>query len=280
MVTVVCTRWLDAFPVSYVRVLKNAVKANLPEKHRFVCLTDNIPALDSDIEGIALPEMNIPLAYKKHGCWPKVGMFAPGVLPPDEPTLFLDLDLVVRSDLTPFIDRIRTQSGLHALREWNPTLWSLVPLRMRPDRGVQSSILGFIPREMQYVYEAFMADPAIPTRFLLDQDFLTDVVKDRIYWPFDWTASFKWHCLWYYPLNLLFPKIREPKRAKIVVFHGKPRPVDVVPLGNYRWGAKRKFGFGPVSWVRDYWLRYDPSWTEPSQTEASRPASHAVAAAA
>ncbi|MCU0715040.1 MAG: glycosyltransferase [Pirellula sp.] len=280
MVTVVCTRWLDAFPVSYVRLLKNAVAANLQQEHRFVCVTDNPEGLDSDIEGIRMPDMGLPLHHQKLGCWPKLSIFAPGVLPPDEPALYLDLDVLVRSSLEPFFEQIRSKPGLHVLREWNPTLWNMLPHQLRPDRGVQGSILGFIPRDHAYIYEQFMADKSIPLRYPLDQDFLTEHITNRTYWPISWTASFKWHCTKYYPLNLLFPKIREPKRAKIVVFHGKPRPVDVVPLGNYRWGAKRKFGFGPVSWVRDYWLRYDPSWTEPSQTEASLPASHAVAAAA
>lgn len=280
MVTVVCTRWLDAFPVSYVRLLKNAVAANLQQDHRFVCVTDNPEGLDSDIEGIRMPDMGLPLHHQKLGCWPKLSIFAPGVLPPDEPALYLDLDVLVRSSLDPFFERIRSKPGLHVLREWNPTLWNMLPHQLRPDRGVQGSILGFIPRDHGYIYEQFMADKSIPLRYPLDQDFLTEQITNRTYWPISWTASFKWHCTKYYPLNLLFPKIREPKRAKIVVFHGKPRPVDVVPLGNYRWGAKRKFGFGPVSWVRDYWLRYDPSWTEPSQTDAGLPVSHAVAAAA
>lgn len=267
MVTVVCTRWLDAFPVSYVRLLKNAVAANLQQEHRFVCVTDNPEGLDSDIQGIRMPDMGLPLHHRKHGCWPKLSIFAPGVLPPDEPALYLDLDVLVRSNLDPFFEQIRSKPGLHVLREWNPTLWNALPYQLRPDRGVQGSILGFIPRDHGYIYEQFMADTAIPLSYPLDQDFLTENVTKRTYWPISWTASFKWHCMKYYPLNLLFPKIREPKQAKIVVFHGKPRPVDVVPLGNYRWGTNRKFGYGPVNWVRDYWLRYDASWTEPSNLE-------------
>lgn len=267
MVTVVCTRWLDAFPTSYVRLLRNAVRENLGRPHRFVCVTDNPRALrDDGIEAVQMPDMGIPLRYQKKGCWPKLGIFAPGILPSDSPALYLDLDLLVRGKLDVFFDRIESCGGFHALREWNPTPWSLVPLAMRPDRGMQGSILGFIPRDQEWIYEDFMARRvAIMGTYRLDQDYLTDVVKDRQYWPFDWTASFKWHCVSYYPLNLVFQKIREPERARIVVFHGTPRPIDVVPEGNYRWGTSRKFGYGPVPWVRDYWLRHDESWAEPGE---------------
>lgn len=267
MVTVVCTRWLDAFPTSYVRLLRNAVRENLHRPHRFICVTDNPGALRRDgIEAARMPDMGIPLQYQKKGCWPKLGIFAPGVLPPQSPTLYLDLDLLVRDRLDAFFDRIEASGGFHALREWNPTLWSFLPVSLRPDRGVQGSILGFIPREQEWIYHDFMdRREAITGGYPLDQDYLTETVKDRHYWPFKWTASFKWHCVPYYPLNLVFPTIREPRKARIVVFHGKPRPIDVVPEGNYRWGTSRKFGYGPVPWVRDYWLRHDESWAEPGE---------------
>lgn len=271
MVTVVCARWFDAFPESYVRVLRNAVKANLPLEHRFICITDNPGGLDPGIESVQLPDMGIPLRYQKSGCWPKISMFAPGLLPADVPTLFLDLDILIRQDLSPFFERIQTEPGLHALREWNPSLWNLAPLTLRPDRGVQSSILGFIPKDCQQIYYDFIADPTIPERYVLDQDFLTDCVEPRHYWPYEWTASFKWHCTRYFPANRLLPKVIEPTDAKIVVFHGRPRPIDVVPLGNYRWGTKRRYGFGPVDWVRKYWLRYDDQWIDaPAPTPRKR----------
>ena len=152
MVTVVCTRWLDAFPASYVTVLRNAVAANLDREHRFICVTDNPDGLDSDVEGVAMPDLGIPLRYQQRGCWPKLSIFAPGVLPPSEPTLYLDLDLMVRGDLGCFFDRIEETGGFHALREWNPAPWNLLPLSMRPHRGVQGSILGFYPELLIFPY--------------------------------------------------------------------------------------------------------------------------------
>ena len=51
------------------------------------------------------------------------------------------------------------------------------------------------------------------------------------------------------------PEIRmTPGGAKIVAFHGDPRPIDVARAGRDRWARFPRYGRGPVDWVRDYWL--------------------------
>ncbi len=264
MAVVVCMRWLDVFPVSYVHVLRNAVAASLKREHRFVCVTDNPSALDDDIESIELPDIGLRPLRIKHGCWPKLSILKPGLLPADEPTLYLDLDVMIQQDLDVFFDRLESAGGgFHALREWNPAVWSAVPRGLRPDRGVQGSILGFFPRQQADVFESFTSDPEMHcTRHKYDQDFLTETLTRVHYWPDSWTVSFKRHCLRYFPINKLMPSIPRPAQAKVVVFHGDPRPRDIIPLGCYRWGTKRKFGYGPVDWVREYWLRHDECWRD------------------
>lgn len=267
MVTVVCARWLDAFPSSYIRILRNAVQDQLGRRHRFICVTDNPNAIDDDIETALLPDTGIPLKHQRTGGWPKLGIFAAGVLPDDAPALYLDLDVVIRGSLDCFFSQIENRGGFHSIREWNPTLWNLLPARLRPDRGVQGSMLGFIPREHYWVHEFFRRNQErILSSYYNEQQFLGSAIVDRHYWPLPWTASFKRHCTHYYPINLLLSKNKEPRRAKVVIFHGTPRPIDLVPLGNYRWGGRRRFGYGPVPWVRGYWLRYDASWQEPEPT--------------
>jgi hypothetical protein len=252
-------------------MLRNAVAANLKREHRFVCVTDDPSALESGVEGLQMPEMGIPLRYQRRGCWPKLSIFAPNLLPKSTPTLYLDLDVVVRQNLDCFFDRLETNRGFYALREWNPTLWNLAPASMRPNRGVQGSILGFYPEDQVKLFDEFVQNmDAHCQQHALDQDYLTVHAKAVQFWPLDWTVSFKWHCVKYYPLNKLIPKIKEPSSAKIVVFHGKPRPIDVVPLGDYRWGTKRKFGHGPVDWVRDYWIRHNPLGASQESAAMSR----------
>jgi hypothetical protein len=148
--------------------------------------------------------------------------------------------------------------GFHIQREWSPALWGLVPASMRPDRGAQGSLIAWRPRDHAFIYTRFMADPEAAYRTGTDQTYLTAAVPDRHYWPNDWTVSFKRSCVWYYPLNLLFRTIRRPRRAKVVIFHGNPRPWDLLEgPPDRRWGTKRKFGFGPVDWIADYWRAPD-----------------------
>ena len=263
--TVVCTLWLSAFPTSYVRLLRNAVKDHLKCEHRFICITDNPSAIDSDIEAIEMPDVGIPFEKKRSGCWPKINIFAEGLLPPNSPTLYLDLDVLIRGNLDQFFEQITDLGGFHSTREWNPSIWELIPLSLRPDRGVQGALLGFIPKEHYWVHELFASNQSkIYSRYHDDQRFLEDAIRDRYYWPFDWTASFKRHCVKHFPINIIAPRVKEPNHAKVVIFHGNPRPIDVVPLGNYKWGIPTRCGFGPVPWVRDYWLRYDTGWHEPN----------------
>jgi hypothetical protein len=57
-----------------------------------------------------------------------------------------------------------------------------------------------------------------------------------------------------------------PPDAKIIVFHGKPRPIDVMGASGERWGSRRRSGDQPVTWVREYWLRHGGRLPEATPT--------------
>jgi len=254
MVTVVCLKWGVSFPAIHVNVLYEAVKRHLPMPFRFVCLTDDAEGLAEGIVSMPIPDMGLEPERWAEGCWAKLAMFKRGVLPEGEIVIFLDLDLIIQKDLTPFVEQVRTRRGLHSLREWNPTLWSLLPLSLRPDRGVQSALLGFYPEDVHYIFDDFVADKALAySQAHNDQSYLTVVAKDRTYWPDEWCVSFKRACVWYYPLSLVFSKIRRPKRAKVIIFHGDPRPWDLIGEPGQSWGTNRRRGNDPVEWVKDYY---------------------------
>ncbi|MDZ7734971.1 MAG: hypothetical protein U5P41_01645 [Gammaproteobacteria bacterium] len=67
------------------------------------------------------------------------------------------------------------------------------------------------------------------------------------YWPAEWCISFKRHCM---PQRLLAPFVRPklPRGARIVAFHGNPKPADAergVWKGSLRW-------MRPTPWIADY----------------------------
>jgi hypothetical protein len=256
MLTVVCFKWGTAFPADSVTVLHNAVRRNLDLPHRFICFTDNASGLAAGIETQPIPEAGIPPERWSQGIWPKLTVFKRGLLGDADIAIYFDLDLIVQASLAPFIERARAIPGVHIVREWNPSFYNIFPISLRPDRGGQGSVFAWRPAEQHHIFETFAANQdAAYALANNDQEYITKVAHDLHYWPHGWCVSFKRTCLWYPPLNRVFTKVAQPRDAKIVVFHGKPRPWDLVRDGNERWGTDRKFGFGPVDWVKAYWER-------------------------
>lgn len=253
-VTIVCMRWGNPFPKDYVRVLYHGVKSNISRDFDFVCLSDDLQPICDGVRVLPIPELKLAKEKWALGFWPKLTVFKPGLFPAGRPVLFLDLDVLILKPLDPVLDRLKKMRGLHMLREWNPGLWNLVPLFMRPDRGGQSSMFAFYPEEQVSIYKKFeREDAAGAFSTYIDQMFISLNASNLSYLPYHFAASFKKHCVHYYPLNLLFKKIRQPRRAMVVVFHGKPKPTDLIRDDQAKWGTDRKFGHGPVDWVKSYW---------------------------
>jgi hypothetical protein len=258
MVTVVCMKWGSRFSAWHVNALYAGVLRHMEEVFAFVCLTDDACDLADNINVRPIPELDLPERAWTEGCWPKLAVFAPGLFPPDEIVLFLDLDVIVQHSLAPFIDLVRRRRHLVTQREWNPDLWSLLPPGLRPDRGVQSSVFGFRPMDVAHLHANLLVDVDHCVRtFRNDQHYLTQAVRRRSYWPASFCVSFKRSCVRLFPLSLVFREIRQPARAKIVVFHGTPRPWDTFVLDGVRWGPRWRSGIGPVPWIKRYFDQGD-----------------------
>jgi hypothetical protein len=248
-------RWGNPFPTDYVRVLYHGVKRNLSCDFDFVCLSDDLEPICDGVRVLPIPSLNLPKEKWSSGCWPKLTIFKPGLFPSNHPVLFLDLDVVILRSLDPVIEHLEQKRGMHILREWNPDLWNIFPLLMRPDRGGQSSMFAFFPEEQVQIYDQFVKEDIAGTFTTAhnDQSFIARTASHLSYMPHDWAVSFKKHCVPNYPFNSIFKKIKEPNKAKVVVFHGNPKPTDLIHDDQTRWGTDRKFGRGPVDWVKNYW---------------------------
>lgn len=254
---VVCLKWGNPYPPEYVNVLQRAVDDHLSYPHRFVCVTDSAAGLSAAVEAIDLPVIPLPREKWVPGIWPKLTIFQRGMFADDDVVLYLDVDILIAQSLDPFVDLVAEQGGLRIIREWNPDIWRLLPVGLRPDRGGNSSIVGFRPRDQYHLYDDFAAAPdEIFHRDRNDQNFINRRAQGKRYWPEDWAMSFRRQCVQHWPLNLAFPNPTRPERGKVFVFHGSPNPTDLVEDGDYRWGRKWRFGYGPVPWVQQYWRKY------------------------
>ncbi len=253
-----CVKWGARFGPDYVNVLYRAVQRHLAAPHRFVCLTNQPEGIDAGVEIMPIQDFGVPeVEWTKRGCWPKVALFGPGVFADDEVALYLDLDVLVVGDLSPFVDLLRDASAFYTLREWNPALWRVLPVARRPDRGSQGSVYVWHAGEQRHLFEHFTSHVAeVRDKYWSDRFYLPEMARNTRYLPHDWCLSFKNHCLPPWPVNLIRPEARIPQGAKIIVFHGRPRPMDVMGPPGRRWGSKRRSGDQPVPWVVEYWTGF------------------------
>jgi hypothetical protein len=111
---------------SWVEKLMNGIERNLTVPYQFCCLSDcNVPC------------NRIPLEDLGTGFWSKLQLFRPKLF--NGPVLYIDLDTVICSDITPIIDNIQnekfvmfyeTDTNIHssAIMYWNGDysfLWDL-----------------------------------------------------------------------------------------------------------------------------------------------------------
>jgi hypothetical protein len=185
------------FTAADVAALRRGVSAHLPLPHRFVCLTDRtaeVDALGMDIDAVAL-------SHDWRGWWAKMCLFG---FPFDGPTLYFDMDTVIVGDPSEFA----SYTG---------------PLAMlsdfyRPDFA-ESGVMAFTPGPVtDAVWRAFVANPTAAMRSGGDGKFIRAQAPsaDRLQSLYPGQlVSYKVHCL---------PKGGVPAGARVVCFHGKPRP--------------------------------------------------------
>jgi len=196
-----------------VRRLKACVDKNLQGAYGFVCLTDR----PDDVGRI--PDVDVmALEHDWPGWWAKMEVFRL-----EGPTLYLDLDTVVTGDLGPI---------LTAISEKRDTLFAV---RDFYKGSLQTGLLGWAVN-MRWIYEAFAwaAASAVWRRSRLCWEM--SILDHRFHGDADWLrlgcpraalpvvflqdvvsgiVSYKVHCE---------KQGQPPACARVVCFHGHPRP--------------------------------------------------------
>ncbi|CAN5660496.1 hypothetical protein BH23PSE1_BH23PSE1_09220 [soil metagenome] len=253
-------KWGERYGPDYVNVLYRAVGDHLDRPHRFVCVTDEAEGLDHGIEVAPMPRFATPRETWRVTNLAKVALLAPGVVAEDEVVLQIDLDVMILGELGAFFDLYRARPAFYTLREWNPAvIRATLPRALWPDRGSQGSVNLYKAADQRHLWQEFDRNThAVLARYRTDRFYYPAAAKGQAYLPYEWVQSFKNQAAWYWPLSLAFAP-RPPDDARILAFHGRPRPADLLGPPGKRWGTKRKFGFEPVPWVVDYWTRYGGS---------------------
>ncbi len=237
---VICIKWGTKFGPEYVNKLYRMVEKNLQIPHRFVCFTDNAEGLAEGIEVRDLP----PFEEKKipDKAWRKLSLFNKELADLKGQALFLDLDIVIKSDLSPFFE---AEGDFLIVKDWD-----------FPDDIIgNSSVFRFEVGKHPDVLENFYKeDIHIRDRYKNEQAFLSHQIHNKgmlSYWDKSWCVSFKRNCLQPFPLNF-FKEPVDPPNAKIIVFHGRPTPEQAYA------GFAGKGGLRyvkPTKWLDKYWVK-------------------------
>lgn len=203
-INVVCVlRSGGDYDAEYVERLQKGVAEHLKKPHKFVCLSD-----------FDVPCRRIPLAYDWPGWWSKMELFRPDLT---GDLLFFDLDTVIVGDLKD----IASQRALTMLRDFFAPQY------------LASGVMYLPWFERGEVWRRWIKDPdghMKEQRGHGDGGFLRDVFRKR---PQVWQEEFPGQIVSYkghvrvpqHPIEKGDGTV--PKNARVVCFHGKPRPRDV-----------------------------------------------------
>jgi len=235
---VLCMKWGTKYGPEYVNRLYAMVRRHLRGDFEFVCLTDSAAGLRPEVRCLPIPDLALPDGLPERG-WKKLTTFEADLHGLRGTALFLDIDIVIVDDITPFFE---APGEFLIIHDWKR------PWRVTGNSSVYRFRLGAHPD----VLAEFRAHHArARAEFRNEQAFLSDVLhrQGRLsYWPAQWCASFKYHCIPTWPANW-WREPRAPAGTRIVVFHGEVNPPDALAgRRNRRWRH-----IEPARWVAEHW---------------------------
>jgi hypothetical protein len=245
---VLCMRWGSLYPSVYVNVLHSAVRRRLSGPFRFVCLTNEPEGLNEGIEAYPIPDLGYDPEHWRHGAWPKLSVFVEDLYGLRGRALFIDLDSLIVGALDPFFEVAGDLVAIAGGPRWRRG-------SSNPNPNLASGVFAFDLGSQPQIAERFRQDPrGAFRRFGIEQRFVEHHVTAWTTWPEAWVISFKRHLRRSVPVDRILPPRLPDPEARIVAFHGNPRPLDVARSGTAAWARFPRAGRGPIPWIRDYWL--------------------------
>lgn len=235
---VLCMKWGTKYGPEYVNRLYAMVARHLRGSFEFVCLTDDGRGVRTEVRCLPIPSLALPPGIPERG-WTKLTTFEADLHGLQGTALFLDLDVVIVGDITPFFE---TAGEFLIIHDWK-----------RPWRVTgNSSVYRFRIGAHADVLKEFRAtQDEVRSRLRNEQAFLSEVMHRQgrlAYWPAAWCCSFKYHCIPRWPTNY-WTEPSFPADTRIVIFHGEVNPPDAL-----EGRRNRQFRYiRPARWVAEHW---------------------------
>jgi hypothetical protein len=235
----VCVRWGTKYSAAYVNRLHKMIARQMRADFVLYCLTDDSRDLDPDIQVLPIRDNNLS------GWWHKLSLFRNDFYGLSGDLLYTDLDVVIVDRLDDFFSYCPGEFLIS--QDLLTGAFNSSVFRFRV--GSQTQIWDSFAEQAEQVMHDYKGD----------QDWITKQVINPQLWPAPWVVSFKKQCnsriersygrigMLLRHLGLMSVKGEAiiPQQAKIIQFHGKPDPEDVMngPYNIYR----------HAPWIRKYW---------------------------
>lgn len=231
-------KWGTKYGPEYVNRLYAMVQRHLRGPFRFVCLTDRSEGVRAEVQCLPIPSLALPPGIPERG-WTKLTTFEADLHGLRGTALFLDLDVVIVDDITPFFE---LPGEFLIIHDWKR------PRRITGNSSVYRFELG---AHADVLAEFRASQEQVRARLRNEQAFLSEVLHRQgklQYWPADWCRSYKYHCIPSWPSNYWRTPVI-PGGARILIFHGEVNPPDA--LAGRRNRALRRVR--PAPWIADHW---------------------------
>ena len=241
---ILCMKWGTKYGPEYVNRLYAMVRRHLSGDFNFVCLTDDPKGIRSEVQCFPIPPLDLELAPGQvDRAWKKLTTFEENLYGLRGRALFIDLDVVIVGSLDEFFEYPGEFLIIHDYAR---------PWRRRRITG-NSSVYRFEIGAHQDVLDNLVTNHRqIFARYRNSQTYVSDHIGDITWWPDAWCVSFKKHCMPGGPFGLFnwFMTPRRPDGARIVVFHGDPKPEYAI---SGHWPGRWSKHVRPTPWVAEHW---------------------------
>ena len=234
---VVCVKWGDKYPSSYVNRLYGMVGRNLSLSHTFHCLTEKSAGIHEGVNILPLTDTDY------EGWWIKLMLFQQNFFGLRGRIIYLDLDVVITGNIDFLAE---DNAGLSIIKNWSRNrMWN-------------SSVMSFRIGSLSFVWDRFELETyeKIKTKYNGEQEWIFHCIPVAYTYSKRKIISYKKSCsarfgkwLVWTGLRLKPPKwlkAKLPAGAKIVIFHGKPDPEDVLDKHWNEWK------YAPF--IKKYWI--------------------------
>lgn len=193
----------DIYDHTYVNNIVDSIRFNLDVPHKIVCLTDDNRKLTQEIDELIKFRHNWPK------WWGKIELFRRDLFK-GEQVFFFDLDTFIVGSLN---NIVRFVGSFCALRDfYRPHIMGSGFMSWNGS-GVYRIYDEFVQHDRKYINNTPEGDQAFINLYKPCIEYAQDIFPDEI-------VSYKVHCLRGTQATL-------PEKAKVVCFHGKPRPHEI-----------------------------------------------------